>query len=511
MKKLFVLLIALAVLASAGLAVTTAVSKDREATPAPDFTLTDFDGNAVSLSDFAGKPLYIKFWASWCSICLSTLQETDTLAGQDNDFAVITVVAPGVDGEKNAESFQTWYNGLEYSNTKVLFDEGGQAMRAFGVRAFPTSAFISADGALLGMKIGHVSAEEIRATFAGEPVADMPSAPASTMVPEPSAISPDTGAVKTIHVAGGCFWGVEEFMARIPGVINSESGYANGNSDTVTYQEVCYNNTGHAETVRVTYDSGVVPLDVLLSTFFSIIDPTSVDRQGNDAGSQYRTGVFYTDEADLPIIQAVVAREQAKYADPIVTEVLPLSNFCLAEEYHQDYLQKNPNGYCHIDLTSARETALTNWINSQTYTVPTQEELKARLTDIQYRVTQQNDTEYAFSGEYFYNHEKGLYVDVVTGEPLFTSTDKFDSGCGWPSFVKPIIPDVVNEHTDASYGMVRTEVRSRAGDTHLGHVFPDGPQDRGGLRYCINSASIRFIPYDDMEQEGYGFLKSYID
>ena len=502
MKKLLILLIALAVLAPAGIAAAAAAD-----TPVPGATFKDFDGNAVSLADFAGKPVVIKFWASWCSICLSTLAETDALAAQDNDFAVITVVAPSVSGEMSAESFRAWYNELGYDNAPVLFDKGGIAMQAFGVYAVPTSVFIGADGALLAAITGPVTADEIRAVFAGEDLAAAENAPASAL---PTA-SAEPENVQTIYVAGGCFWGVEEFMARIPGVLDAASGYANGNTENPTYEEVSYKGAGHAETVRVRYDSSVVPLDVLLTTYFTIIDPTNATRQGNDVGSQYRTGIYYTDEGDLPVIEAVVAAEQEKYEKPIVTEVLPLDNFYLAEEYHQDYLLKNPNGYCHIDLETARETALVNWINSREYTVPSDEALRETLTDIQYRVTQENDTEYAFSGEYFDNHERGLYVDVVTGEPLFTSADKFDSGCGWPSFVKPIIPDVVTEHEDASYGMVRVEVRSRAGDTHLGHVFTDGPADRGGLRYCINSASIRFIPYDAMAAEGYGFLQSYIE
>jgi peptide methionine sulfoxide reductase msrA/msrB len=387
-----------------------------------------------------------------------------------------------------------------------LFDDG-TAWAAFGIAAVPTSVLIGADGTLLDTQVGPMSGDEIRRVFAGEP-AQTPAIPIATAAPTP--VPAGLESAKTIYLAGGCFWGVEEFVSRIPGVLDAVSGYANGSTGTVTYREVCTSNTGHAETVRVVYDSAILPLDVLLSTFFTVIDPTSVARQGNDAGSQYRTGIYYADAADLPVIEAAVAKEQAKYADTIVTEVLPLANFCPAEEYHQDYLVKNPGGYCHIDLTSARETALENWINSRSYPVPSQEELKATLTDVQYRVTQENDTEFAFSNEYFDNHEKGLYVDVVTGEPLFLSSDKFDSGCGWPSFVKPIIPDVVVELQDTSYGMARTEVRSRAGDIHLGHVFTDGPADRGGLRYCINSASIRFIPYDEMPQEGYAFLQSYI-
>ncbi len=317
--------------------------------------------------------------------------------------------------------------------------------------------------------------------------------------------------IRFIYLAGGCFWGVEEYMSRIPGVLDVISGYANGNTENPTYEEVCYKNTGHTETVQVKYDSKIIPLIVLLETYFTIVDPTRSDGQGNDIGSQYRTGIYYIYETDLPVIQKVMKTEQQKYNLPIVTEVLPLKNFYIAEEYHQDYLRKNPKGYCHIDVTAAKDTAIFNLIKSKNYSEPSKAELKEKLSQIQYRVTQENETEPSFLNEYFDNHEKGIYVDVVMGEPLFSSTDKYDSGCGWPSFTKPMIPEVVTKHKDTSHNMVRVEVRNRQDKTHLGHVFTDGPRDKGGLRYCINSASLRFIPYDEMEKEGYGYLMEYID
>ena len=514
-KKAVIALVALALLLSGCSASNISSSGNEDKSmisknPAPAFEFTDFDGNAVTLADFEGKQLYIKFWASWCSVCLSTLDETDELAANDNDFEVITVVAPDYSGEKSAEDFKMWYNGLEYKNISVLFDDNGKYMKEFGVRAFPSSAYIGTDGSLIDFTVGHSSADKIASAF--KQTAAMAAKPVESALNATSKVNPTCcTTLRSIYLAGGCFWGVEEYMSRIPGVLDARSGYANGNTENPTYEEVCRKNTGHAETVEVTYDSSVLPLDVLLETFFTIIDPTRADGQGNDIGSQYRTGIYYTEETDLPVIKAVVAKEQEKYKSIIATEVLPLDGFYLAEEYHQDYLQKNPNGYCHIDLTAARDTALANVINAKSYPVPSMEELKARLTDIQFRVTQENDTERAFSNEYFDNHEKGVYVDIVTGEPLFSSNDKYDSGCGWPSFIKPIIPEVVTEHKDASYNMVRVEVRSRSGNIHLGHVFEDGPKDKGGLRYCINSASIRFIPYAEMENEGYGYLTAYIN
>ena len=321
----------------------------------------------------------------------------------------------------------------------------------------------------------------------------------------------------TIYLAGGCFWGMEAYVKRLPGVSSTDVGYANGNTENPTYEEVCHNNTGHAETVKVVYDTSRISTDMLLDGFFKVVDPISVNRQGNDRGSQYRSGIYYVDEADKTVAEAAVTRLQRKYKASIATEVLPLDNFYMAEKYHQDYLDKNPNGYCHINLSDADEFAKESGLGSddvaaliktEDYPAPSDTVLKEILTDIQYRVTQKGDTERPYTNEYADNFEKGLYVDIVTGEPLFSSADKFESGCGWPSFSKPVAAEVVKENPDSSFNMSRTEVRSRAGDSHLGHVFNDGPKESGGLRYCINSASVRFIPYDRLDGEGYGFLKS---
>lgn len=309
---------------------------------------------------------------------------------------------------------------------------------------------------------------------------------------------------KVIYLAGGCFWGVEEYFARIEGVLDSESGYANGKVEATSYELL--SRTGHAETVKVTYDQQKINLANLLQHYFRIIDPTSVNKQGNDIGTQYRTGIYYTDPSDEATIKRVMAAKATEIGEPLAVELEPLKHYVMAEGYHQDYLKKNPNGYCHINLNDA-EVPL---IDPAKYPKPDDETLKAQLSPEEYAVTQLNDTERAFSNRYWDNVEPGIYVDVATGEPLFASTDKFESGCGWPSFTHPIVPEVVTYQEDMSFNMKRVEVRSRSGNSHLGHVFEDGPKELGGLRYCINSASIRFVPKDKMAEQGYDYLLGYV-
>lgn len=303
-----------------------------------------------------------------------------------------------------------------------------------------------------------------------------------------------------IYLAGGCFWGVEEYMDRIYGVVSSISGYANGLTEKTSYELL--KTTGHAETVEVIYDLDKTDLRKILKQYFEIIDPTSLNKQGNDRGTQYRTGIYYINDNDYEIIKDELNKLQKKYSEKIVVENEKLRNFIVAEEYHQDYLKKNPNGYCHIDLSKANEPL----IDENDY----HKDL-SKLSPLQYDITQKGETERPFNNEYFDNFDKGIYVDIASGEPLFTSKDKFDSGCGWPSFTKPISSDVTKYKDDYSYNMHRIEVRSRVADSHLGHVFEDGPKDKGGLRYCINSAAIRFIPFDKMDSEGYGHLKYLLE
>ncbi|WP_312354946.1 peptide-methionine (R)-S-oxide reductase MsrB [Aminipila sp.] len=308
-----------------------------------------------------------------------------------------------------------------------------------------------------------------------------------------------------IYLAGGCFWGTEKYLSLIPGVLSTQAGYANGNTEEPTYEEVCNRNTGHAETVRVVYDSEIIPLAFLLELYYESIDPVSVNRQGGDYGPQYRTGIYYVNEEDLQVINHSILQLQEQYGKPIAIEVEPLHNFTPAEEYHQKYLDKHPGGYCHISKAKL-EKAAKSIVNPTFYKAPDTDTLRKILTEEQYEVTQNSATEPPFQNEFWDTFQPGIYVDITTGEPLFASSDKFESGCGWPSFSKPIDPNVIHEKKDTSYGMYRTEVRSHAGNAHLGHVFNDGPKKTGGLRYCINSASLRFIPREQMAREGYGYL-----
>jgi len=282
---------------------------------------------------------------------------------------------------------------------------------------------------------------------------------------------------KVIYLAGGCFWGVEAFISRLKGVNQTEVGYANGRDLAPTYEKVCSGKTGHAETVKVTYNPEIISLDKILENFYRIIDPFSKNRQGNDIGTQYRTGIYWQEEEQKEIVLSFLKAKQKETQKRIVIEAYPISCFYPAEAYHQKYLEKNPNGYCHVDL---------NLINDEEF---------EHLTKEEYEITQLAMTEPPFSGKYENFFEDGVYVDVVNGEVLFSSEDKFDSKCGWPAFSKPISDDVITKNRDFSHGTTRIEVRSTKSNSHLGHLFHDGPG--GSPRYCINSAALKFIPKDE--------------
>ncbi len=307
---------------------------------------------------------------------------------------------------------------------------------------------------------------------------------------------------KTAVLAGGCFWCMEPPYAKIPGVVKVLPGYTGGHTQNPTYEQVCAGGTGHYEAVEVTYESDNVSFEQLLEVFWRQIDPTDAFGQFADRGRQYQTAIFYHDEDEKRAAEESKRRIQRLFEREVRTQILPASAFYPAEGGHCEYYKKNPGHYARYKAGSGREA----YINS----LWGKEALKERLSPMQYSVTQGNGTEPPFRNDYWDNHEPGLYVDVISGDPLFTSLDKFDSGCGWPSFTKPVDERRVSEKEDLSHGMIRTEVRTKGTDAHLGHVFPDGPGS-SGLRYCINSAALRFVPLVDLEKEGYGQYKNLFE
>jgi peptide methionine sulfoxide reductase msrA/msrB len=335
----------------------------------------------------------------------------------------------------------------------------------------------------------------------------------TTSVDVPKEVFSATQQVATF--AGGCFWCVEAPFEDLDGVISVVSGYAGGKEKNPTYSEVSGGKTSHRESVQITFDPEVISYAELVDIFWQTYDPTDVGGSFFDRGTQYESAIFFHNDQQKKVAEESKKRldRSKRFSKPIATPIIKFTNFYPAEDYHQDYYKKSPQDYYAYRRGSGRDAFIQKFwpeLSAKKYPAPTKGDLKNKLNDLQYEVTMEGATEFAFNNEYNGNKEDGIYVCVVTGAPLFSSKDKYESGSGWPSFSKPIDARVIDKPVDRSLGMARVEVRSKLGNSHLGHVFYDGPEVTN-LRYCMNSAAMRFVPKANMEAAGYGAYLWLVD